>query len=180
MEGGSLALGVRDVERSADGYVDVLGRTPIPDNVEWLFGLRCAIRRPLPFSRGDDPACPPLSRKRASQLLVALRPPQNFLAAQAPDESGIAFSPRITKISHLDLLPYRLNRSETRLTTECRFLVYVAVVLPAAVSALRYFIPSNQLTPEINIAPEITRTPWSIVMAGHRAPSNGARSHLPP
>jgi len=99
-----VALGVRDVERSAEWYVDVLGferRFPGMWNGVPVFVARDKTAIAL-FPAGNDPAQPPPSRKPAGMLHVALRANRkNFLAAQGDLTSrGIAFHFRDHEISH--------------------------------------------------------------------------------
>lgn len=99
-----VALGVRDVERSADWYVDVLGferRFPGMWNGVPVFVARDKTAIAL-FPAGNDPASPPPSRKPAGMLHLALRANRkNFLAAQSNLTSrGIAFHFRDHEISH--------------------------------------------------------------------------------
>ena len=99
-----VALAVRDVERSADWYVEVLGferRYPgMWDGVPVFVGLgRTALAL---FPRANAQADPPQSRGSAGILHLALRADRkNFAAAQRGLTSrGIAFHFTDHEISH--------------------------------------------------------------------------------
>jgi catechol 2,3-dioxygenase-like lactoylglutathione lyase family enzyme len=98
------ALAVRDVERSADWYVEVLGferRYQGMWNGVPVFVARGTTAIAL-FPRGSDPAPPAESRPRTGMLHLALRADRkNFAAAQRDLTSrGIAFHFRDHEISH--------------------------------------------------------------------------------
>jgi catechol 2,3-dioxygenase-like lactoylglutathione lyase family enzyme len=90
-----VALGVRDVERSADWYVDVLGFERRYDGM-WggvpVFVARGQTAIAL-FPAKSDPANPSLPRKQDGMLHLALRANRtNFVAAQRElTNRGIAF-----------------------------------------------------------------------------------------
>ena len=99
-----VALGVRDVERSADWYVEVLGferRYQGMWNGVPVFVVRDKTAIAL-FPAGTDQANPSRSRPRNSMLHLALRADRkNFVAAQRDLTSrGIAFHFRDHEISH--------------------------------------------------------------------------------
>ena len=99
-----VALAVRDVERSADWYVDVLGferRFPGMWNGVPVFVARDKTAIAL-FPSGSDPADSLPPRQRAGMLHLALRANRkNFVAAQRDLTSrGIAFHFRDHEISH--------------------------------------------------------------------------------
>lgn len=99
-----MALSVRDVERSADWYVDVLGFERrfqgMWDGVP-VFVARGKTALAL-FPRGNPHANPPQSRESAGMLHLALRADRkNFAAAQRDLTSrGIAFHFQDHEISH--------------------------------------------------------------------------------
>jgi catechol 2,3-dioxygenase-like lactoylglutathione lyase family enzyme len=90
-----VALAVRDVERSADWYVEVLGFERRYDGM-WkgvpVFVARDKTAIAL-FPAGSGRANPPVSRKPAGMLHLALRADRkNFVAAQRDlTGRGIAF-----------------------------------------------------------------------------------------
>lgn len=99
-----VALGVRDVERSADWYIEVLGferRFPGMWNGVPVFVARDKTAIAL-FPAGSDQADSLLPRQRDGMLHLALRASRaNFLAAQRELASrGIAFHFRDHEISH--------------------------------------------------------------------------------
>jgi catechol 2,3-dioxygenase-like lactoylglutathione lyase family enzyme len=99
-----VALSVRDVERSADWYVDVLGferRYQGMWNGVPVFVARDKTAIAL-FPRDNDQASPPASGKPDGMLHLALRANRkNFVAAQDDLTSrGIAFHFRDHEISH--------------------------------------------------------------------------------
>jgi catechol 2,3-dioxygenase-like lactoylglutathione lyase family enzyme len=99
-----VALAVRDVERSAQWYVDVLGFERRYDGM-WA-GIPVFVARGKTaialFPAGRDQANPPQPRKREGILHLALRANrQNFVAAQRDLTSrGIAFQFQDHEISH--------------------------------------------------------------------------------
>lgn len=99
-----VALSVRDVERSADWYVDVLGFERLYPGM-WngvpVFVARGKTAIAL-FPRGNAQPNPPASRESAGILHLALRADRkNFTAAQRDLESrGIAFHFTDHEISH--------------------------------------------------------------------------------
>ena len=99
-----VALAVRDVERSANWYVDVLGferRYPGMWNGVPIFVARGKTALAL-FPAGKGVKGPPSSRPSAGMLHLALRASRkNFIAAQRDLESrGIAFHFQDHDISH--------------------------------------------------------------------------------
>lgn len=99
-----VALSVRDVERSADWYVDVLGferRYPGMWNGVPVFVARGKTAIAL-FPRRNAQANSPASRESSGILHLALRADRkNFAAAQRDLESrGIAFHFTDHEISH--------------------------------------------------------------------------------
>jgi len=99
-----VALGVRDVERSADWYVEVLGferRFPGMWNGVPVFVARGKTAIAL-FPAGNDPADPPQPRRRTGMLHLALRADRkNFVAAQRDlTTRGITFHFQDHEISH--------------------------------------------------------------------------------
>jgi catechol 2,3-dioxygenase-like lactoylglutathione lyase family enzyme len=99
-----IALAVRDVERSADWYVDVLGFERRYHGM-WegvpVFVARNTTAIAL-FPAGSDHANPSLSRKPDGMLHLALRANRkNFIAAQRDLTSrGIAFHFQDHEVSH--------------------------------------------------------------------------------
>ena len=99
-----IALAVRDVERSADWYIDVLGFERRYDGM-WdgvpVFVARNATAIAL-FPAGSDHASSSLPRKPSGMLHLALRANRkNFVAAQRELTSrGIAFHVQDHEISH--------------------------------------------------------------------------------
>jgi catechol 2,3-dioxygenase-like lactoylglutathione lyase family enzyme len=99
-----VALAVRDVERSADWYVDVLGFERRYEGM-WK-GIPVFVGRDTTaiafFPVGSDQANSALPRKREGILHLALRADRkNFIAAQRDLTSrGIAFHFRHHEISH--------------------------------------------------------------------------------
>ena len=99
-----VALAVRDVERSADWYVDVLGFERRYDGM-WegvpVFVARDKTAIAL-FPAGTDPADSLPPRQRSGILHLAMRANRkNFLAAQHDlTNRGIAFHFRDHEISH--------------------------------------------------------------------------------
>lgn len=98
-----VALGVRDVERSADWYVKVLGFERRYDGM-WegipVFVARDKTAIAL-FPAGSDQANPSLPRRREGMLHLAMRANRaNFIAAQRElTNRGIAFHFRDHEIS---------------------------------------------------------------------------------
>jgi catechol 2,3-dioxygenase-like lactoylglutathione lyase family enzyme len=99
-----VALAVRDVERSADWYVDVLGFERRYEGM-WK-GIPVFVGRDTTaialFPVGSDQANSALPRKREGILHLALRADRkNFIAAQRDlTNRGIAFHFRDHEISH--------------------------------------------------------------------------------